>query len=51
MDTTNSDAGFWITGYTDHLRDVVGAADTTRLRYLPTAQRFIAACSGRGAPD
>jgi len=51
MDTTNNDAAFWIAGYTDYLRDVVGAADTTRLRYLPTVQRFIAACSGPGAPD
>jgi hypothetical protein len=40
MDTTNNDAAFWIAGYTDYLRDVVGAADTTRLRYCidaPTA--------------
>jgi site-specific recombinase XerD len=51
MDTTNNDAAFWIAGYTNYLRDVVGAADTTRLRYLPTVQRFIAACSGPGAPD
>ena len=51
MDTTNNDAAFWVAGYTDYLRDVVGAADTTRLRYLPTVQRFIAACSGPGAPD
>jgi hypothetical protein len=40
MDTTNNDAAFWIAGYTDYLRDVVGAADTTQLRYLP---RFLAA--------
>jgi site-specific recombinase XerD len=51
MDTTNNDAASWIAGYTDYLRDVVGAADTTRLRYLPTVQRFIAACSGPDAPD
>jgi site-specific recombinase XerD len=51
MDTTHNDAAFWIAGYTDYLRDVVGAADTTRLRYLPTIQRFIAACSGPGIPD
>ena len=51
MDITNNDVAFWIAGYTDYLRDVVGAADTTRLRYLPTVQRFIAACSGPGAPD
>jgi len=51
MDTTNNDAACWIAGYTDYLRDVVGAADTTRLRYLPTVQRFIAACSGPDAPD
>jgi hypothetical protein len=50
MDITNNDVAFWIAGYTDYLRDVVGAADTTRLRYLPTVQRFIAACSGPGAP-
>jgi hypothetical protein len=24
MDTTNNDAAFWIAGYTDYLRDVVG---------------------------
>ena len=35
MDTTNNDAAFWIAGYTDYLRGVVGAADTTQLRYLP----------------
>lgn len=52
MDTTdNNDAASWIAGYTDYLRDVVGAADTTRLRYLPTVRRFIAACSGTNAPD
>lgn len=52
MDTTHrNDAAFWIAGYTDYLRDVVGAADTTRLRYLPTVRRFIAACSGTKAPD
>jgi hypothetical protein len=51
MDTTNNDAAFWIAGYTDYLRDVVGAADTTRLRYLPTVRRFIATCFGPSAPD
>jgi site-specific recombinase XerD len=51
MDTTNNDAASWIAGYTDYLRDMVGAADTTRLRYLPTVKRFIAACSGPDAPD
>ena len=51
MDTTNNDAAFWIAGYTDYLRDVVGAADTTQLRYLPTVRRFIATCSGPGALD
>ena len=51
MDTTNNDAAFWIAGYTDYLRDVSGAADTTRLRYLPTVRRFIAACLGPDAPD
>jgi hypothetical protein len=51
IDTTNNDAAFWIAGYTDYLRDVVGAADTTQLRYLPTVRRFIATCSGPGAPD
>jgi hypothetical protein len=29
---------FWIAGYTDYLRDVVGAADTTQLRYLRMAR-------------
>jgi site-specific recombinase XerD len=51
MDTPNNDAAFWIAGYTDYLRNVVGAADTTRLRYLPTVRRFIATCSGSGTPD
>ena len=51
MDTTNNDAAFWIAGYTDYLRDVVGTADATPLRYLPTVRRFIATCSGLGAPD
>lgn len=51
MDTTSNDAAFWIAGYTDYLRDVVGAADATRLRYLPTVRRFIATCSGPEAPD
>jgi site-specific recombinase XerD len=51
MDTTNSEAASWITGYADYLRDVVGAADSTRIHYLPTVRRFIAACSGPGAPD
>ena len=34
MNTTNGDAAFCIAGYTDYLRDVMGAADTTRLRHL-----------------
>jgi hypothetical protein len=51
MDTTNNDGAFWIAGYTDYLRDVVGAADTTQLRYLPTVRRFIATCSGSGTAD
>jgi hypothetical protein len=51
MDATNNGAACWIAGYTDYLRDVVGAADTARLRYLPTVQRFTAACSSSDAPD
>jgi site-specific recombinase XerD len=51
MNTTNGDAAFWIAGYTDYLRDVMGAADTTRLRHLPTVRRFIAAYSRQGVPD
>lgn len=51
MDTTNSGAPFWSAGYADYLRDVMGAADSTRLRYLPTVRRFVAACSGPGGPD
>jgi site-specific recombinase XerD len=51
MDTTNNDGAFWIADYTDYLRDVVGAADATRLRYLPTVRRFIATYSGSGVPD
>ena len=50
MDTTHRDAA-WIAGYTDYLRDAVGAADATRVRHLPTVRRFIAACSGPGTPD
>ena len=34
MDTTNNDAAFWIAGYTDYLRDVVGAADATPVALL-----------------
>jgi site-specific recombinase XerD len=51
MDTTDNGGASWIADYTDYLRDVVGAADATRLRYLPTLQRFIAACSNPGTPD
>ena len=51
MDTRNIDATFWVAGYTDYLRDVVGAADTTSVRYLPTVQRFITAYCGSSAPD
>ncbi len=51
MNTTNGDAAFWIAGYTDYLRDTIGAADTTRLRHLPTVRRFIAAYAGQGVPD
>lgn len=50
MDTMDH-AGVWIAGYTDYLRDVVGAAAATRVRHLPIVRRFIAACSGPGAPD
>jgi len=51
MNTTNSDAASWITGYAAYLRDVVGAADSTQVRYLPTVRRFISTCSGSGIPD
>ena len=51
MDTTNSDAAFWIAGYTDYLRNVMGAVDATRLRHMPTVRRFIAAHSSQGIPD
>ncbi len=50
MDTTHHDAA-WVAGYADYLRDLVGAADATRARHLPTVRRFIAACSGPGGPD
>ncbi len=50
MDLTHRDADAWIAGYAHYLRDVLGAADTTRLRHLPTVRRFVAACSGPGAP-
>ena len=51
MDTTHRDAAAWVAGYADYLRDLVGAADATRARHLPTVRRFIAACSGPGGPD
>jgi site-specific recombinase XerD len=51
MDTNQSDADFWIAGYADSLRDTMGAADSTRLRNLPTVRRFIAACSSSGTRD
>ena len=51
METTNNDAASWIAGFTDYLHDVVGATDSTRVRYLPTVRCFIAACSGSGVPD
>lgn len=50
MDTTHRDAA-WVAGYSEYLRDLVGAADATRARHLPTVRRFIAACSGPGVPD
>jgi hypothetical protein len=33
MGTTNNHAAFWIGGYTEYLRDVVGTADTMQSRY------------------
>jgi site-specific recombinase XerD len=51
MDMTECDAAFWIADYTDYLRNVVGAADTTLLRYLPTVRHFIEANSVSNAPD
>jgi len=51
MDTTYRDAAAWVAGYADYLRDLVGAADATRARHLPTVRRFITACSGPGGPD
>jgi hypothetical protein len=45
MDTTDH-AGAWVAGYADYLRDVVGAADATRVRHLSVVRRFIAACLG-----
>ncbi len=51
MDTTHRDAAAWVAGYADYLRDMVGAAGTTRARHLPTVRRFIATCSGPGGPD
>lgn len=50
MDLTHRDADAWIAGYAHYLRDVLGAADATRLRHLLTVRRFVAACSGPGAP-
>ena len=51
MNTTPHDTAAWVAGYVDCLRDLVGAADITRARHLPTVRRFIAACSGPGGPD
>jgi len=51
MDTTSSSSACWITGYADYLREVVGAADATRLRHSPTVGRFIAIFSRAGVPD
>ncbi len=51
MNTTPHDAAAWVAGYVDYLRDLVGAADTTQTRHLPTIRRFIAACSGPGDVD
>ena len=51
MDTTHRDAAAWVAGYADYLRNLVGAADTTRARHLPTLRRFIVACSGPDGPD
>ncbi len=51
MHTTKNDAAFGVVGYTEYLRDVVGAADATRLHYLPTVRRFVAArSSGSDVP-
>ncbi len=49
MDTTDH-AGAWVAGYADYLRDVVGAANATRVRHLSVVRRFIAACLGQGGP-
>ena len=49
MDTTDH-VGAWVAGYADYLRDVVGAADATRVRHLSVVRRFIAACLGQGGP-
>ena len=45
MDTTNNDAASWIADYTDYLRDMVGAADTT-----PDQARQDAAATAQVAP-
>jgi len=50
MNTTDH-AGTWTAGYTDYLRDVVGAATATCVRHLPIVRRFIVACAGAGDPD
>ena len=51
MNTTPHDAAAWVAGYVEYLWDLVGAANTTRARHLPTIRRFIAACSGPGGID
>jgi integrase len=39
-----NDANSWLLSYDRYLRDVVGAAATTRIRYWRVVRRFVAAC-------
>ena len=41
----------WLQHYAQYLEQVMGAAPSTRQRYLPIAQRFMATCCMAGPPD
>jgi integrase/recombinase XerD len=44
-----NDANSWLLSYDRYLRDVVGAAATTRIRYWRVVRRFVAACFDNSA--
>jgi len=39
-----NDASFWISSYDDYLRDIVGAAPATRVRYIRVVRPFVRSC-------